>query len=590
MTSDLTGASALHQTNSASLTKANQRIKILEDENQHLQSELIELRLSYKQLLSENDKEKFDERRINLLKSQLIQMERQVLLLSEALSSRSAVLLEVENALMSISSRVNELKGEGRVGAANVSKDELNQILQSAESARLKLYKNIEGKLESQLARLYKQLLHLQTSLPLILTKGDSKSVVTEAPCALYERLHGHVTRSCDLLQDATQQLLMLSLLVPAAPWPPLKKSTFADVTMETVYAMIPSLQRKPSKYREVVESLIQALQYAQHLSKAQNAAFEEEAVFHRTVYDLQDQYVKGLLRAISEGYNIYEKDINDMLCTPLKTILDDFSHLKENASERALRQFLSCFREHSVKVDSAIARLTVANEDDQVLSEYGDEYISSFNHLHKTHQKQRDQLISQISILKQQKKDHEKSTREFIASHREGQDPQVESQPLHHEETVSVPPEENFSKVNNIETLSVPPEEEFSKVHSIETVPASPEEEFSKVHSKKTVPVPPQEELSKLSERPPWVGPLDCTCGEEEKEEEEKRRRSRRKGKPMPGVAPSRLVLKAPLKEGVELGPESDVLNSRSKASRRLSNPVQKGGFELFTTSSPWQ
>ena len=76
-----------------------------------------------------------------------------------------------------------------------------------------------QGKLESQLTRLYKQLLHVQNSLPTILPKDDSRGIITEAPHALHDHLHDHVTRSCDLIREATQQLLSLSLLVPAAPW-----------------------------------------------------------------------------------------------------------------------------------------------------------------------------------------------------------------------------------------------------------------------------------------------------------------------------------------------------------------------------------
>ena len=36
------------------------------------------------------------------------------------------------------------IKGEGRVGAVTVAKADLEKVLESAESARIKLYKNIE--------------------------------------------------------------------------------------------------------------------------------------------------------------------------------------------------------------------------------------------------------------------------------------------------------------------------------------------------------------------------------------------------------------------------------------------------------------
>ena len=56
----------------------------------------------YIQLTKESSHEKYDERRVNFLKAQMIQLERQILLLNEALGGRMGVLLEAENALQII--------------------------------------------------------------------------------------------------------------------------------------------------------------------------------------------------------------------------------------------------------------------------------------------------------------------------------------------------------------------------------------------------------------------------------------------------------------------------------------------------------
>lgn len=56
----------------------------------------------YHQLVGENKHERFDERRMMALKSIIIQLERQVISLNEALGSRTATLMEIENALSHI--------------------------------------------------------------------------------------------------------------------------------------------------------------------------------------------------------------------------------------------------------------------------------------------------------------------------------------------------------------------------------------------------------------------------------------------------------------------------------------------------------
>ncbi|KAK3610867.1 hypothetical protein CHS0354_000025 [Potamilus streckersoni] len=90
------------ETKSASMSKAEREIKTLKIENSKLRQELEDVRSLYQQLVRENSHERFEERRVTLLKSQIIQLERQILLMSEALSSRSETLMEVENALISL--------------------------------------------------------------------------------------------------------------------------------------------------------------------------------------------------------------------------------------------------------------------------------------------------------------------------------------------------------------------------------------------------------------------------------------------------------------------------------------------------------
>lgn len=84
------------------LKKCHQELEQLRKENSELQAELLFIKSLYKQLIEETSAEKFDERRVTLLKSQVIQLERQILLQSSALQARRDVFLEVENKLLNL--------------------------------------------------------------------------------------------------------------------------------------------------------------------------------------------------------------------------------------------------------------------------------------------------------------------------------------------------------------------------------------------------------------------------------------------------------------------------------------------------------
>lgn len=87
LTANSSMSSSSVPTNSASLAKAERQIKSLQEENTKLRKELENVRSLYKQLIAENSHEKFDERRVTVLKSQIIQLERQNLQISPLLTA-----------------------------------------------------------------------------------------------------------------------------------------------------------------------------------------------------------------------------------------------------------------------------------------------------------------------------------------------------------------------------------------------------------------------------------------------------------------------------------------------------------------------
>ncbi|KAJ6669770.1 hypothetical protein lerEdw1_000319 [Lerista edwardsae] len=126
--------------------------KKLQEENIRLKHELEDLRSQY-DLLIDGKNECFDERRVNLLKAQILQLERQVLLLTEGLSSRAALTLEFNSSLETVTDKLSSfLSTEGAPSEVIIPRPALLQIIETCQVMRLKLQRNHQASDLSKLA------------------------------------------------------------------------------------------------------------------------------------------------------------------------------------------------------------------------------------------------------------------------------------------------------------------------------------------------------------------------------------------------------------------------------------------------------
>jgi len=287
-------------------------LETLKRENSELKAELLFIRSLYKQLVEEVPMEKFDERRVNLLKSQVIQLERQVLLRSSALQARRNVFLQVENKLLNLKEILRSLhSSDDSSNYITVAREYVQNLEYKVEGARLDLYKNKEiaetddlslpavymsdflkqsksgedqaltlldccsgkvdhlnlkhvSRLESKLCKLYKNMVCLNEML-----QHQPSGILTSEHISqpIRDRLAGHMTTVTDMLRDCSEDLLSLSVLYPAAPWPPLKKIIREDLTEENIMSHMPDLSRKKQQeVRSVVQGLMKSVSYLKHV------------------------------------------------------------------------------------------------------------------------------------------------------------------------------------------------------------------------------------------------------------------------------------------------------------------------------------
>ncbi|KAK3098152.1 hypothetical protein FSP39_016676, partial [Pinctada imbricata] len=418
----------------------------------------------YNQLTAENSHEKFDERRITMLKSQVIQLERQVLLMSESLSSRSEVLLEVENALSCLVDKWRyyiavDVKGP-EVG---VQRADITQMVHTAESARIKLYKSIEnstteklnrtaillddfikpgcqgeitlldiasgkldhlnlkhvGKLETKLASLYKELIGLYE----LMNEGDRTNLDNHYASSSHvtnvarDRLGNQILKSCALMKDCCGDLTSLSLLYPAAPWPPFKRSAVKDITLESVLKALPPLPRgRTADVHKTLEALVKAVNYKHHMMEQQVKALKDDVKFHKSVYNLQLSYIESLFHAMKEGYEYLERSTDEVIVTPLKEILEAYSDLKETASEEALKNFLTNFEHSFEKIDHAVNKLSLHQENGTAtFSQFGEEFYQQLDILVKKCQSDRDKAALEKEEVREQVRKSEDALQKYL-------------------------------------------------------------------------------------------------------------------------------------------------------------------------------
>ncbi|XP_061478936.1 uncharacterized protein LOC133383046 isoform X4 [Rhineura floridana] len=456
--------------------------KKLQEENIRLKHELEDLRSQYEQLLEEGKNECFDERRISLLKAQVLQLERQVLLLTEGLSSQAALMLELNTSLEALAGKLSSfLSTEGTVYEETIPRSELLQVIEICQAMTLKLQRNQQisdlsklalpwtlgrnlaippitlldvcyGKienlnlryvsaLEGKLSKLRRHLLAMRQNLSFVLAPGQMSSEAVQhiLPTVVYARLINHATQCHQSVEECCHDLLTLTLLVPSAPWslcspPPincrgtdtlailiqptsglfskdiheeiLENSLSQEFTVENVLATFPAFPKgfPQQRAKRAAEALVKAQNYSRQMAMQQILALQAELNFHRNLYNLQVKYTDAVFDGIKQAYHTFQDNVAMVLCSPLQDVFSSYTKLKTEASEPALRDFLTAFRNNAEQIQYAVETLAPPmnqqHEGDEALSRFGKEFFLSLEHSLKVCGEQRDKAASEMETL----------------------------------------------------------------------------------------------------------------------------------------------------------------------------------------------
>ncbi|KAM5192035.1 uncharacterized protein ACMZJ9_005200 [Mantella aurantiaca] len=431
----------------------DQKLVKLKEENDQLKQELQDLRYQYKQLIEEGQNECLDERRVNLLKSQVLQLERQVMLLTEGLSCRASVLLEFGNALQAVLDKLQFLLASENgspevpitrvelirmIEICNAMQDKLRRSHQTTNVENLALPWMMSGRqatkspvtlldlcygkvdnlnllyvsaLEGKLSTLFRHLHATRQTLSHILAPGTQppESAHHILPTVVYSRLINHLTRCNQSLEECCRDLLTMTLIVPSAPWAKIECSLSQEFTVENVLASLPAFPKGAPQQRakRAAEALVKAANYSRLMAMQQIVALEAELEFHRGIYNLQVQYTQSLFQGIKQAYHNFQENVVAVVCSPLKDVLSSYNDLKSEASETALRNFLTIFKNNVEQIQDAVDILTPSKtqqrEGEEAFSKMGQEFFTSLDISIKKCGEERDRSVFEIERLKQE-------------------------------------------------------------------------------------------------------------------------------------------------------------------------------------------
>ncbi|XP_072453458.1 uncharacterized protein [Notamacropus eugenii] len=348
--------------------------KKLQEENSKLKCELEVLRNQYEWLIEEGKTECFDERRINLLKAQVMQLQRQVVLLTEGLSSRATLLLELNEALNPLSEKLRSLLDcNSPTCEILVARSELKQMIKMCQGLQSKLQKNYQATGIEELA------------LPWLMSrKNFTKPTVT-----LLDLCYGKMDN--------------LNLQYVAK----IQGASIPEFTVDSVLAILPAFPKGASqeKAKKAVEALLKATNYAKLMATQQINALQAEVNFHRSIYNLQIKYTKAVFDGIKQAYHSFLANVDGVLCSPLRDVLSSYINLTSEPSDTAFRSFLTVLKNNAEQIQEAVDTLTppenLQHEGDEVLSKVGREFFLSLEQSLKDCGEQRDKAAREMEVLR---------------------------------------------------------------------------------------------------------------------------------------------------------------------------------------------
>ena len=371
-----------------------------------LKTELDFTQQMLKQLADEKVTESYDSRRSTMMKSQIIQLERQCMLLSEALSCRTAVTNQLENELLSLTQVFQTMLADEKSGpSVLMPRKELVKHIRTLQKLQGSLHqqsvdhklenlslplltygradasssvtcvdvcdptlKNVNlrniAKLESDLAALYKNLLSLQAMIEATLPKPGLDGESRNKNAFPEKYLLGNSLRElCDngrvcaqQLAHCCQELLSVSLLHPSAPWKAIQKpEKFSRFDSTVILDTLPVAMKKRAEVKRIVTSMCKAHNYLMYMNRLQVDVLLEQVRRNAETSKLQSHYMNCLFQGVAGAYKECEQKLKTQVCEPVDEIMRTWFQMKACQTDETLREFLATVKKNENVLEDVV-------------------------------------------------------------------------------------------------------------------------------------------------------------------------------------------------------------------------------------------
>ena len=170
-------------------------------------------------------------------------------------------------------------------------------------------------------------------------------------------------------LSASCDDLFELTLLVPTAPWTPLKKCPVEQLTQDALLNKLKAFNLPKPKYQQVemlLKSLLVATNYHSHMSALQTSALNDELKFYRSSYGMQKSYIETVMNLFRLKYEQFLSELKLNLTEPLTSIVNNYWRMKEESSEETLKAFLNSFNDNASKFRDILNRITHQHQHQQ--------------------------------------------------------------------------------------------------------------------------------------------------------------------------------------------------------------------------------
>ncbi|XP_076801082.1 uncharacterized protein LOC143445693 isoform X1 [Clavelina lepadiformis] len=415
-----------------------------------LQEELSHVKETFKQVIEENTSESYDLRRTSILKAQVVQLERQCMLLSQALSCKASVMLDTETMItdlikefqkllvqethgpdvfMSRKNLMSHIEAMQRVRAGFHKYSDLADpetlhvpIISGSKFSKLeslscldlctnkKTYLNLcqVAYLEDKLCTLFKQLTSLQETLKMvtILPKLENDEVA-KSPLSerylyrdLFQKTQKDIGTCKKNVEECCNDLLALSLLHPSAPWHGVQNTSNFGVfdSQKLLSNMQGKLGSTRNEVKAMVKGMCRAHNYLLHMHSLQLRAVKEEVHFYAETKRLHTHQINLLWQGITRAYDECESHIKNSISKPIANILQSWKKVRLLQTEAAHTEFITAITENELALEIVADKTINQSSGSQDLSEFGLQMQKQIDLLQQQYAKEVEEINNKIA------------------------------------------------------------------------------------------------------------------------------------------------------------------------------------------------